>query len=97
MAKTVSLDHVRTDLFADPETRAAYDALAGEDAIARAIIRARMAGGLTQAELAARMRTTQSVIARLESGKVMPSIRTMLRIAEATGTRFRPVFENDGR
>jgi ribosome-binding protein aMBF1 (putative translation factor) len=95
MAKTVSLDRVRAELLADPEAREAYESLAGEDAITRAIIRARMAGGLTQAELAARMRTTQSVIARLESGKVMPSIRTMLRIAEATGTRFRPVFESD--
>lgn len=97
MAKSLKLQDFHEELLLDPETRAAYDGLAEEFAIARAIIQARLAGGLTQAELATRMRTTQSVIARLESGKVMPSIRTMLRIAEATGTRFRPNFETGKR
>ena len=38
-------------------------------------------------ELAERMHTTQSTIARLESGRTMPSMRTLARYAEATGTR----------
>jgi len=40
------------------------------------------------AELAARMGTSQSTIARLESGETLPSTKTLLRYAEATGSRF---------
>ncbi len=43
--------------------------------------------GLTQGEIAQRMGTTQSVIARLEGGKRQPSMRTVQRYAEATGCR----------
>jgi ribosome-binding protein aMBF1 (putative translation factor) len=48
---------------------------------------------LTQEELARRMNTTQTVIARLESGRVMPSTRTLERFARATGHRLRFPFE----
>ncbi|MSP88476.1 MAG: XRE family transcriptional regulator [Alphaproteobacteria bacterium] len=75
------------DLLSDPRVRAAYDAMAPEFAVARAIIAARAAAGLSQAALARRMATSQSFIARLESGRVMPSMRTFLRVAKATGTR----------
>jgi len=33
------------------------------------------------------MHTTQSTIARLESGRSLPSMRTLARYAEATGSR----------
>ena len=51
----------------------AYDHLAPEYALARAVIEARVTAGLTQEQLAQRMDTTQSVIARLESGRTKPS------------------------
>ena len=76
-----------------PKYRTAYDALEAEFATARAVLRARLAAGLTQEDLARRMRTTQSAIARLESGRVRPSTRTLERLAQATGTRLRIVFE----
>jgi transcriptional regulator with XRE-family HTH domain len=41
---------------------------------------------LSQAELAARMGTSQSIIARLENGQTLPSTKTLLRYAEATGS-----------
>jgi transcriptional regulator with XRE-family HTH domain len=44
--------------------------------------------GLSQAELAIRMGTSQSAIARLESGQTLPSTKTLLRYAEATGSEF---------
>lgn len=90
--QTVRLKDLR--LLRDPKVKRAYDALAGEFAIAGAVIGARVAAGLTQAELASRMRTTQSAIARLESGRRMPSVKTLLRIAEATGTRAHFEFRN---
>ncbi len=48
--------------------------------------RARVAAGLTQAELAKRTGTTQSAVSRLESGRLMPTLAVLERVAEATGT-----------
>src|ERR1700685_3101382 len=75
------------------EYRNAYEEMAPEFALARAVIHARVAADLTQEQLAQRMDTTQSVIARLESGRTRPSTQTLERLAAATGTRLRIVFE----
>lgn len=80
----------------DPAYRKAHAALEEEFALAEAMIRARAAAGLTQEQLAKKMRTTQAVIARLESGRVKPSTRTLERLAAATGTRLRIWFEKAG-
>jgi ribosome-binding protein aMBF1 (putative translation factor) len=77
----------------DPAYVRAYDELENEFALAETIIRVRAEAGLTQEQLAERMNTTQAVIARLESGRVKPSTRTLERLAEATGTRLRIRFE----
>jgi transcriptional regulator with XRE-family HTH domain len=65
-----------------------YDALAPEFEIAAELLRARLRARLSRSELAARMRTSQSTIARLESGETLPSTKTLLRFAEATGSKF---------
>ena len=75
-----------------PEYRAEYDRLGPEFALARTLIEARTRAHLTQAGLAKRMATTQSVVARLESGRVSPSTRTLGKVARATGTRLRIHF-----
>ncbi|HEX3881673.1 MAG TPA: helix-turn-helix transcriptional regulator [Stellaceae bacterium] len=72
----------------DPEYRAEYAALEEEFSLASALIEARGRAGLTQEQLAQRMKTTQAAIARLESGRFKPSTRTLERFAEATGTRL---------
>jgi ribosome-binding protein aMBF1 (putative translation factor) len=77
----------------DPAYRREYEALEEEFALASAIIEARSRAGLTQEELAAKMETSQSAIARLESGRMIPSGRTLRRFAKATGTRLRISFE----
>jgi DNA-binding XRE family transcriptional regulator len=74
-------------LLADPETRAEYDAQAPEFAVARELIAARARAGMTQEQVAEKMQTTQSTIARMESGRTLPSLRTLSRFAEATGSR----------
>ena len=79
------LDTLKRELLDDAETRAAYEAQADEFAIARELIAARTRAGLSQGEVAQRMGTTQSVVARLESGKRPPSMRTVQRFAEAVG------------
>jgi predicted transcriptional regulator len=82
-----TLQSLKAKLLSDAETRAEYDALADEFNMARELIAARSRAGLTQGEVAARMGTTQSVVARLESGKRAPSMRSVQRYAQAVGAR----------
>lgn len=76
--------------------RQAHEALAPEFALAHAVIEARVTAGLTQEQLAQRMDTTQSVIARLEGGRTRPSTQTLECLATATGTRLRISFDRPG-
>jgi ribosome-binding protein aMBF1 (putative translation factor) len=79
----------------DPKYVAAYNALEKEFAIASAMIKARADADMTQEQVAKAMGTTQAVIARLESGKVLPSTRTLERFAKATRTRLRITFARE--
>jgi ribosome-binding protein aMBF1 (putative translation factor) len=76
----------------DPQYTAEYQALEDEFGLAGALIKARGDADMTQEDVAQKMGTTQAVIARLESGRVMPSTRTLKRFAEATGTRLKISF-----
>jgi ribosome-binding protein aMBF1 (putative translation factor) len=76
----------------DPKFVEAYDAMESEFALASALIKARADAEMTQEQVAKAMGTTQAVIARLESGKVLPSTRTLERFAKATRTRLRISF-----
>lgn len=77
----------------DPKYRTARQLLSAEFEVAREVIRARALAGLTQEQLAKRMKTTQSAIARLESGRAKPSTQTLERLAAATGTRVKITFK----
>ncbi len=78
----------------EPKYRKAYEALGEEFALSSAVMDVRNRAGLTQAELARKMGTTQPVVARLESGRSRPSMRTLERLAEATGSRLLIRFES---
>ncbi len=82
------LADLKKKLLADAQTRVDYEALAGEFQMARELIEARTRARMTQDDVARRMGTTQSVVARLESGKRPPSLRTVQRYAEAVGGRM---------
>ncbi len=75
---------------ARPEVKREYDRLAEEFEFLDEILKARAAAGLTQADVAARIGTTQSAVARLESpvGKHSPSLATLQRYASALGYRL---------
>ena len=77
----------------DPAFRKEFARADEEYALVEAMVRARTAANLTQSELAARIGTTQSAIARLEGGRLSPSVRTLRRYAEATGMRLTFGFE----
>lgn len=77
----------------EPKYKQAFEALEEEFALAAAVIDVRNRAGLTQEELARKMGTTQPAVARLESGRIHPSMRTLERLAEATGSRLLIRFE----
>lgn len=81
------LKDLKAQMLANPAIAAEYEAQAEEFAAARELIAARARAGLTQGEVAQRMGTTQSAVARLEGGKTTPSIRSLQRYAQAIGCK----------
>ena len=57
--------------------------------IADAIIKARMEKGMTQKDLANKMKTRQSVISRVESAKTIPTISFLKRLSSALDVSLR--------
>ncbi len=62
------IDKLHKKWLKDPAYKTEFEAITEEFEIASAIIKARNRAGLTQAELAGRLKTKQSLIARLEGG-----------------------------
>ena len=92
-ANPATLAELRKSWQNDPEFVREFDALEDEFVMAAAFIKARAKAGLTQAQLAERMGAKQSYVARLESGRMLPSVRTLQKFAAATGTKLRVQFE----
>ena len=93
----IPVEEAAVEWMKDPAFKTAYDALEGEFALASALIKARGDADMTQEQVAAAMGTTQAAVARLESGRVLPSTRTLERFARATNTRLRISFEPEAR
>lgn len=89
------ISELHEDWSRDPEYKDAYDGLETEFAIARELITARKNAGLSQAELAERMHTTQSTIARMENGQHLPSTRSLQKFAEAVGQKLMITFKKE--
>jgi ribosome-binding protein aMBF1 (putative translation factor) len=83
-----SLAKLRRGLLTDPEVKAEYDRLGPIFAVVGEMIEARQAAGLTQTEIANRMGTSQSVVARLENARHMPTFDMIDRYAKALGRRL---------
>jgi DNA-binding XRE family transcriptional regulator len=88
-----TLRELKAKSFKNPKVKAAYDQLEDEYALAGALIDARAKARLTQSELARRMGTTQSAIARLESGRSVPSGATLIKFAKAVRRTLRVQFQ----
>lgn len=71
-----------------PEGHAAYEDEARISAFREFVFRLRSEAGLTQAELAERMGTTQSAIARMEGGGARPTLETLEKLAGAVGSEL---------
>ena len=80
---------LRARALARADVKAEYERLKPEFEFLDQVLSARKAAGLTQADIARRIGTTQSAIARLESasGKHLPSLATLHKYANAVGCR----------
>ena len=79
------LKQLKERFMKNPAFREEYARTDEQYALVEAMVRARRVEEMTQAELAALIGIIQSVIARLEGGRLSPSVRTLRRYAEATG------------
>lgn len=71
-----------------PRIKTEYDKLESEFAIIQAILDARAKKHMTQEQLAKKIGTKQSAIARIESGNANPSIGFLQKLAEALGKKL---------
>ena len=74
---------VKKRLLRNKEFRKEYERLGPEFELVRLLIRKRLEKGLTQHELARKVGTKQSAIARLESGRYNPTVDSLRKIARA--------------
>ncbi len=79
----------------DPAYAAAFAAAFNRLALARQLREARESRGLTQADLAARLKTSQPAIARMERGHT-PKLAFLERVAKALGATLHLALSFDG-
>ena len=84
----ISLAEIKSRLLKDHAVRAEYDRLGPVYDLVGAMVEARHDAGLTQQDVATRMGTTQSVVARMENAHHLPSLDLVTRYAAAIGRRI---------
>ncbi len=84
---------IKKEWLTDPEFVKEYEALEEEFSLASALISARSNADMTQQDVAEKMETSQSYIAKLEGGEVSPTMKALKRYAAATGSRIKIIFE----
>ncbi len=82
------LERHLAELMEDPEFAAEYNAMEDQYSFARQVIAARIASGMTQAELAKRVGTSQAHISKLEHGTLNPTFEMARRVAAGLGKRL---------
>ena len=95
MNKNIGMDweDFEKELFKRPGFKEAQEQTRLEYEIARALIKARIEKGLTQAEIAKRMHTKQSVISRVENAKTIPSLSFLKRLAQVLNASLQVQFK----
>ena len=84
---TIDFADLRKEMLANPAVAAEYERLGPVYELVGAMVDARHAAGLTQGQIAARLGTTQSAIARLENAHHLPSLEMVTRYAAAVGRK----------
>lgn len=81
-------EDLEKQLLADPEVKKEYDKLAPRYALISQLISVRIKKGLTQKEVAEKLGTKQSAVARLESGSVNPTLGLLQKFAQVMGYKL---------
>lgn len=81
-------DEVMADALKDPEFRKIWESNALKREITKALIGERIRQKMTQEEVAQKAGIKQPSLARVESGGVMPSIRTLEKLANVFGRKL---------
>ncbi|EKE10258.1 MAG: transcriptional regulator [uncultured bacterium] len=84
----IKYESVHKKLLADPQVVKEYEEHKAEFEIARSLIKARIAARISQTDVAQKMHTSQSQVARLESGMHFPSLQTLHRYAHAVNRKI---------
>ena len=85
----IPFSKVRRDLLRDKQVKQSYDDTQLKYEIIRKVLDARIKTGLTQMELAKRVGTTQSAIARFESGTGNPTLSFVQKVTRALNTEVK--------
>lgn len=96
MSKRGSWREIRAERMKNPEAGEAYENAAISFALAEQVRKIREDKGMSQAELALEMGTTQSAVARLEGGGTSPTIPTLTKLADALGVELVLGFNDPG-
>jgi ribosome-binding protein aMBF1 (putative translation factor) len=91
-----SLKELKKDWLSDPDNQVAYDELGPEFDLARKLIAARAAAGLSQAQVAERMGTKQSEVSRIEGARQNVSYAKLRSYAKAVGAKLNISLEPAG-
>lgn len=95
--KAAGWEQVRRERLAAPAARSGYQRTQRATELGERIRALREANGLSQAELARLIGSTQPSIARLEAGRVSPTLETLDRVAAALGVELVVTLEPAGR
>ena len=92
-ARATKIGRRLSDVIAEREARDPDYARSRQEAVpgllfANAVTLARVQNRLTQAELAAKIGTTNTAVSRLESGRHVPSLDTVQKVSDALGVGF---------
>jgi len=87
--KYIPFSEVKRKILRNPEVRREYENLQPKYAVISAVLDARIKRGITQRELADRVGTTQSAIARFESGTGNPTLAFLRKVSHALGKEIK--------
>jgi ribosome-binding protein aMBF1 (putative translation factor) len=92
MNRRTTWEQLKAERAGSEQRQRGYDQADQAIRLAHEIHALREQRGLSQSELATRVGTTQSAIARLESGSISPSLKTLQRVANALGVTLVVAF-----
>lgn len=96
MRKLKTYEEILKEELKNPAFVKEYKALKTKYELISAVIKARLESGLTQTELAQKLKTNQANISRFESGRVTPTISFMARVAKALNKELEIAFKPAG-